>query len=80
MQERNLKVVSELISDLQDSIDSLRSELAKHTTEDAVEAAADCRDRFIPLMEAIRAKVDQLEGLVADDLWPIPKYRELLML
>ena len=80
VQERNLKVVSELISDLQDSIDSLRSELAKHTTEDAVEAAADCRDRFIPLMEAIRAKVDQLEGLVADDLWPIPKYRELLML
>jgi glutamine synthetase len=32
----------------------------------------------IPAQEALRAVVDELETLVADDLWPLPKYRELL--
>ena len=32
----------------------------------------------IPAQEALRGVVDELESLVADDLWPLPKYRELL--
>ena len=32
----------------------------------------------IPAQEALRTVVDELETLVADDLWPLPKYRELL--
>ena len=32
----------------------------------------------IPAQEALRAVVDELETVVADDLWPLPKYRELL--
>ena len=32
----------------------------------------------IPAQEALREVVDRLEGYVADDLWPLPKYRELL--
>jgi glutamine synthetase len=31
-----------------------------------------------PKMEEMRKKVDALEGLVEDDLWPLPKYREML--
>jgi glutamine synthetase len=30
------------------------------------------------LMDSIRANADTLEGLVADDLWPLAKYREML--
>ena len=33
-----------------------------------------------PLMETLRAHGDQLELLVADDFWPLPKYREMLFL
>jgi glutamine synthetase len=33
-----------------------------------------------PLMEALRDQCDQLETLVADDFWPLPKYREMLFL
>ncbi len=29
-------------------------------------------------MAAVRATSDRLENMVADDLWPLPKYREML--
>jgi glutamine synthetase len=32
----------------------------------------------IPLREALRAATDQAERVVADELWPLPKYREML--
>ena len=32
----------------------------------------------IPAQAALRAVADELETVVADDLWPLPKYRELL--
>ena len=35
-------------------------------------------DKVIPAQDALRAVADELETLVADDLWPLPKYRELL--
>ena len=31
-------------------------------------------------MEAIRYHVDKLETIVDDELWPLPKYRELLFI
>jgi glutamine synthetase len=33
-----------------------------------------------PLMAEIRKIADSLEGLVPDELWPLPKYREMLFL
>jgi glutamine synthetase len=38
------------------------------------------RDTVIPAMEAVRRGADRLEGLVADDLWPLPKYSEILFI
>jgi glutamine synthetase len=35
-------------------------------------------DRVIPAQAALRAVADELETVVADELWPLPKYRELL--
>ena len=35
---------------------------------------------IIATMTALRAVVDQLEKIVADDKWPLPKYREMLFL
>ena len=32
----------------------------------------------LPLMDAVRAAADTLEGVVADDLWPLPTYQEML--
>jgi glutamine synthetase len=35
-------------------------------------------DHVIPAQGALRTVVDELETLVSDELWPLPKYRELL--
>ncbi len=45
---------------------------------DAQAAAAHCAERVLPAMEDLRQAVDGLEELTADELWPYPKYRELL--
>jgi glutamine synthetase len=61
------------------AIDEL--EHAQHEAHEAdsvrAEAAA-FRDAVIPAQDALRVAADELETLVADDLWPLPKYRELL--
>jgi glutamine synthetase len=36
------------------------------------------KEKVIPAQDAVRAAADELETLVSDDLWPLPKYRELL--
>ena len=38
------------------------------------------RDNVIPAMEATRQVADKLERIVADDLWPLPKYSEILFI
>ena len=37
-------------------------------------------DKVIPYLEKIREHVDALEMIVDDDMWPLPKYRELLFI
>jgi glutamine synthetase len=43
----------------------------------APEARVFC-DAVIPAQGALREVVDELETVVDDELWPLPKYRELL--
>ena len=44
------------------------------------EKAIAYHDNIAPRMETIRYEVDKLELLVADELWTLPKYRELLFI
>jgi len=37
-------------------------------------------DTVLPAMEAVRVAADRLEKVVADDLWPLPKYSEILFI
>jgi glutamine synthetase len=37
-------------------------------------------DEVVPYFQQIRREVDKLELIVSDELWPLPKYRELLFL
>jgi glutamine synthetase len=38
------------------------------------------RDEVVPAMNAVREVADRLERIVADDLWPLPKYSEILFI
>ncbi len=40
--------------------------------------AVDYRDSVFPYFEQIKYHVDKLELLIDDEMWPLPKYRELL--
>ena len=42
--------------------------------------AAYMHDRVMPAMEDVREVADRLEKTVADDLWPLPKYSEMLFI
>jgi glutamine synthetase len=48
--------------------------------DDLLKHAEYIRDTTIPAMEAVRATADKLEKVVADDLWPLPKYSEILFI
>ena len=44
----------------------------------AIKHAAYMRDKVLTAMIAVREIADTLEGIVADDMWPLPKYQEML--
>ncbi len=48
--------------------------------KEGLEFAEYMRDVVIPAMDAVRAPADRLERIVADDLWPLPKYSEMLFI
>ena len=71
--------VAALTDRLVTAIDDL--EHAQHGAHKKTSMEAEARafaESVIPAQNALRAAADELETLVADDLWPLPKYRELL--
>lgn len=48
--------------------------------EEQREKAIAYHDTVAPLLESIRYHVDKLELIIDDELWPLPKYRELLFI
>jgi glutamine synthetase len=56
-------------------------EHAQHEAHGAASVPEEARvyvDSVIPAQNALREIADTLETVVADDLWPLPKYREIL--
>ena len=62
------------------AVSILSKALAKHDF-DTVEAHMNfCAGTLCGLMLDVRTFADELEGLVADSLWPLPKYQEMLFI
>jgi len=68
------------ISALQDARKELGAvtDKANHTHDDPEAAAKLLTSRGADAMANVRSLCDELELKVADDLWPLPKYREIL--
>ncbi|MCM2321629.1 MAG: glutamine synthetase III [Oligoflexia bacterium] len=76
-----LNALSRLIGALQTKrglLDSLMSRVEAAGSEE--EKARVLSREVAAAMEQIRAHCDELEAVVADDYWPMPKYREMLFL
>jgi glutamine synthetase len=69
-----------LIETLVERIRVLESaNLAENQPDDQPQIYADYqRDTTIPAMDGVREAADALEKVVSDDLWPLPKYSEIL--
>ena len=48
--------------------------------DDAMAHAKYMCDTVLPAMAAVREAADKFEKVVADDLWPLPKYAEILFI
>jgi glutamine synthetase len=73
-----LKSLTATISDFQKAIVALEKASHHHPEGDAYAHAKYMRDNVIPAMAELRKFGDKLETIVADDLWPLPTYREML--
>lgn len=51
----------------------------RRTMDKVGHSARAAADDLRPAMAAVRAEADALEQIVADDLWALPKYREMLL-
>ncbi len=80
---KGVKQVSDKVAALADKlVDSIHAlEKAHHAAHEAGSLHAEAKtykEKVIPAQEALRDVADELETLVSDELWPLPKYRELL--
>jgi glutamine synthetase len=72
---------SELITEFTATIHRLEeANLAENQPHEPEEHARYMRDTVIPAMAAMRGVADRLERIVADDLWPLPRYSEILFI
>jgi glutamine synthetase len=78
IQTAHLSELVSLIDELQSSTDRLEAALEEHPDGDSLAHAKHARDVIIPAMNSVRVAGDKLEGIVADDLWPLPTYQEML--
>ena len=73
-----LKSLTANITEFQKATAALDKSLGHHGDGDAYAHAKHMRDDVIPAMTELRKQGDKLETVVADDLWPLPTYREML--
>jgi glutamine synthetase len=77
------------ISGIGDDVRSLTGELVESIAEldeanvypdgvEGLELAVHARDQQLASMAKVREIADRLEKVVADDIWPLPKYSEIL--
>ncbi len=71
-----------LISDCVQAIHGLESvnRGENQTHDDLLSHAKYMRDQVVPAMDTVRVAADKLEKVVADYLWPLPKYAEILFI
>lgn len=72
--------VSALVGDLEVAADSLEKIIGHEASGSVLKHAQYFRDKVIPAMLEVRKVSDELEGLISDDLWPLPTYQEMLFI
>ena len=76
----SVQTVATLTKSMMDSVSKLAAALGTHDF-DSTEAHMQFLVKTVrPLMDEVRKYADGLEGEVADDMWPLPTYQEMLFI
>ena len=76
-----IEKISEHTSFIAENADRLvENRKVANRIENVREKAIAYHDTVAPMLESIRYHVDKLELIVDDEMWPLPKYRELLFI
>jgi glutamine synthetase len=79
VQRELLAQVGELLTSVHKKVAALESEAGKaKSIAEVPKQAAAFRDKVFPVLLKLRADVDELEGIVPRDLWPVPAYSDML--
>lgn len=77
----NIESISENIEAIRKGVDDMVAERHKaNRMPDERSKAIAYHDKVVPLMEKIRKSIDSLELMVDNEIWPLPKYREMLFI
>ncbi len=81
---RNMKIIEEIgerIQLIEAGVEELvEARKVANVLESEREKAVAYHDTVAPKMEEIRYQIDKLELIVSDELWTLPKYREMLFI
>lgn len=82
--KRNIKILKEIaesIQTIETGVDELiEARKVANKIDSQREKAIAYHDDIVPQMEEIRYQIDKLELIVSDEMWTLPKYRELLFI
>lgn len=74
-----IKEISERISIMKEKTEEMvAARKIANRIEDERAKAIEYHDKVLPFFDEIRYQVDELEMIIDDELWTLPKYRELL--
>jgi len=78
----NIKKISMHIKTIKNEVHEMIAarKLANNTIDDIVERTKVYFSTVRPYLDSIRYHIDKLEFLVDDEVWPLPKYREMLFI
>ncbi len=74
-----LQDFSGMVNKFRAAVRGLEAVVAEHTP-DVIDHARHLRDHVRPAMAEVRTLADQLEARISADLWPLPSYREMLII
>ena len=84
LSSRNLEIIEDIANRtnfIKEKVDAMvEARKVANKIENEREKAIAYHDTIVPMLEAIRYHIDKLELVVDDQIWTLPKYRELLFI
>ena len=84
LSSRNLEIIEDIANRtnfIKEKVDEMvEARKVANKIESEREKAIAYHDKIVPMLEAIRYHIDKLELVVEDQIWTLPKYRELLFI